>query len=113
MFKITQQYGRAPETTLNKKVNNFNEAKAAVDEMLIKDVSMNVQVTYRIYDFDELKGEFDSSKIDISMLQGNEKQDESSQGKGSTAGFRPSPLSTSPRPPGMPQNWKKDEDEDK
>lgn len=39
--------------------------------------------------------------------------EESGQGKGNAASFRPTPLNTAPRPPGSPHAWVKDEDEDK
>ncbi len=38
--------------------------------------------------------------------------EEGSQGKGQAASFRPTPLNTSPRPPGTPAKWMRDEKED-
>lgn len=39
--------------------------------------------------------------------------EEGNQGKGQAASFRPTPLNTSPRPPGTPPIWVRDEKEDK
>lgn len=113
-FKVTKQYGqRGTETTLPERFEQFSQAKAFVDENLLQDVTLNVQAIYRIYDFDEIQGEYDSTKVDPSTLQTASREEAyGSQGKGSTASFRPTPLNTTPRPPGTPQKWSRDEDED-
>jgi hypothetical protein len=58
---------------------------------------------------------FDKEVLITQMNQRIKKQsipDESTQGKGQTASFRPTPLNTSPRPPGTPPMWIKDDKED-
>jgi hypothetical protein len=109
-FKVTKQYGRGPETSLDKRFGQLQDAQSFVNEMLIEDVSLNVQATYRIYEFDEVQAEYDSSKVDVSTLAPKQTENASgSQGKGSTASFRPTPLNTTPRPPGTPPNWMKND----
>lgn len=112
-FKVTKQYGRGPETSFDARFPNMQAAKAFVDEKILEDAALNVKAIYRIYDFDDVVGEFDASKMDVSQLAPKREESASgSQGKGSTASFRPTPLNTAPRPPGTPQKWMKDEEED-
>lgn len=104
-FKITKEYSRGPEVPCA----NFTDFKDAKDFIeLIKlpaDAKLKVAVTYRIYQGAVLLEELDQS---------NAGDSQSSQGQGNSASFRPSPLATSPRPPGMPSsNWVDDESKDK
>ena len=72
---------------------------------------------YRIYEFTELLEEFDPAKPRAGGMpaesSSQSQESQGSQGKGSGESFRPSPIGTTLRPPGMPQNWRKDEEEDK
>lgn len=113
-FKVTKQYGRGSETAFDVRFNHFKDAKAFVEIKLLEDAAMNVRATYRVYEYDEMHTEFDPAKIDIALLKSQHHAQESqgSQGKGSTASFRPTPLNTAPRPPGTPQKWSKEEDEE-
>lgn len=112
-FKVTKQYGRGSEAEISQ-FSQLNEAKAFVDERLLEDASLNVQATYRIYEYGEVYAEYDSTKVDIAKLQQSQSSADAqgSQGKGSSASFRPTPLNTAPRPPGTPQKWSNDDDED-
>lgn len=111
MYKVTKQYGRGAEINMGGRFNNLVEAKAFVDKHIMEDALMNVKVIYKIYEFDELLSEYDSSKVNTAAARTSDEQ--GSQGKGSTASFRPTPLNTSPRPPGTPPKWIHDADEDK
>lgn len=59
---------------------------------------------------------FNNNELLTEMNQRIKKQagsGEGAQGKGQAASFRPTPLNTTPRPPGTPPAWTKDEEEDK
>lgn len=111
-FKVKQRYGRGPETQLGE-FKTVEEARTFLNKKIENDVAMKLNVIYRIYDFDEMIDEQDTSKIDASQLFRPSETSGSSQGsQGKGATFRPTPLNTSLKPKGMPSNWK-DEDEDK
>lgn len=110
-FKITKQYGQGPATTLSQRFTNLEQAKSFVNEQLEADILMGVQNTqYKIYDFDDLVSAHDKTNLVKTTVQ---QEDESAQGKGKSASFRPTPLSTTPRPPGSPQNWRNDDEDNK
>lgn len=108
-YTITKQYTRGPQVPLNERFYDFNQAKTFVEKKLTEEAKMNVKVVYRIFEDEKLHSEYDETKIDTSVKQ----ESESSQGKGSTASFRPTPVSTTLRPPGSAQNWVVDKDEKK
>lgn len=108
MFKISEQYGRGTERFLSQSFRDANTAKSFIQEKLQEQSLMGVAVIYRLYDFDELVQEFDSTKIENTT---SSSQEATSSGKGTGANFSPSPLSTKPRPGGMPHSsWRDDED---
>lgn len=107
-FKVTKQYGRGPETPFAQ-FADLSDAKFFVNGKLEDDKSLNVKVTYRIFEFTELVTEYDPSKPGVVSQSSS---GASSQGKSGEARFNPTPLSTTPRPTGMPQNWRVDKDED-
>lgn len=106
-YKISKQYARGPESFCAQ-FADVNDAKFFVQARLADDAVLNVKVIYRIYEFTELLQEFDPNKSGESASGAA-----GSQGKSSEANFRPTPLSTTPRPAGMPQNWREDDEKDK
>lgn len=110
-YKVGKQYGRGPETILDERFNNLSDVKAFVETKLADDAALNVKAIYRIYEDDEVHSEYDTSKVVITPASSQASQ--GSQGMGSGASFRPTPLNTAPRPAGTPQKWMVDEDEDK
>jgi hypothetical protein len=107
-YKVTRQYSRGPETTLQT-FKTLEEAKAFAQEKLSADAGMGVKSLYRIYDvIDELLEELDSTNIASTATL--ESSSGTAGGAGKGANFRPSPLSTTARPRGMPQHWSKDDD---
>jgi hypothetical protein len=109
-YTITKQYTRGPEISLDERFNNFNEAKTFVEKKLADDFMLNVKIIYRIFEDDRLHSEYDPSKIDMSAKQTSEE----ATSKGSKESFRPTPLSTTPRPPGTPPKvWVVDKKDDK
>lgn len=112
-YTITKQYARGPESPLPEKFTDLHQAKTFIQKKLAEDASLNVKVLYRLFEDDFLHSEYDQSKLEVSSTQSSE----DSQGKGNAVSFRPTPLSTTPRPPGTPaNNWvvdKSDEKKDK
>jgi hypothetical protein len=107
-YKVTRQYSRGPEATLQT-FKTLEEAKAFAQEKLSADAAMNVKSLYRIYDvIDELLEELDSTNFNLTSA--SESPSDTSGGAGKGANFRPSPLSTTARPRGAPQHWSKDDD---
>ncbi len=111
-YIVKGQYGRGGEVKLEE-FKQLNEATTYIEKKLVEDDTMRVKVTYRIYEFGDVIKEYDPDKVDISSFRTPSQEQQGSQGKGSGASFRPTPLSTTPRPPGSPQNWVKDDDEEK
>jgi hypothetical protein len=110
MYKITKQYGKSKEMT-DKSFSTLKEAKDYVQSSAESDASMKIAVIYRLYEFDEVIHELDTTKIVLSNLQSSS---ESSAGaKSSSASFRPTPLATSPSPKGSPPKWLTDPEADK
>ena len=104
-FKVTRQYLRGTETQFAQFIE-LNEAKFFVEAKLEADLALNVKVTYRIFELTELVVEFDPNNASAAQSSSG------SEGKGSEASFRPTPLSTTARPAGMPQNWSVDKKDD-
>lgn len=111
IYKITKQYTRGPESTFAERFNQLLDAKAFVQTKLAEDATMNVKALYRIYEDDDVHSEYDQSKLETAS-SAKETSDESAQGKGRSASFRPTPLNTTPRPAGTPAKWIKDSDEE-
>lgn len=113
-YKVTHQFQRGIEQ-FDKNFVKEADARAYMEDKLSQNASMKIQVVFRLYDFDDIIAEIDS--VNYKPQQAQDKANESSAsgaGKGSGMAFRPTPLSTSPRPKGMPQNWRpKDEEEEK
>lgn len=110
-YKVTQQYQRGIEQ-LAKTFTRESDARAYIQEHATVNASMKIQVTYRLYDFDDLLAEVDSSKLTSASTTSAGSDAPGSTGKGSGANFRPTPLPMAPRPSGMPQNWRSDKDDE-
>ena len=106
-YKVTRQFRGAAEAQCAQ-FKDPTDARFFIEKKLVDDAAMKVSATYRLYEFDEVLAEYDPSKAGVILEQTSD-----SQGKGSSAGFRPTPFNTAPKPAGMPQKWGKDEDEEK
>lgn len=111
-YKITVQYARdKTELPLKEEFEDLKEAKKFISEKINQEAVLKTKVIYRLYqNYDQLIEEFDSTKIEISS---SAKDSQSSQGKSSKAGFKPTPFNMTPTPPGLPKKWLIDEDDDK
>lgn len=110
-YKVTSQYAGARELP-GDQFDDLNKAKEFIQKKMIENAALKLKVIYRLYEWDDLIQEFDPSKMDVSTA-GSRESDGGSQGKGKGATFSPSPLQSSPRPPGVPPSSFKDDEKDK
>lgn len=110
LYKVTKQYGRGAET-IAESFNALSKAKEFMQNEAKKDAQMKIQSHYRIYEFDEVVDELDSAKLDATPEY--KKQEQQSGGAGKGAGFRPTPLGTSPKPKGSTHQQQDDEGDKK
>lgn len=109
-YKVTQQYQRGSEQ-LAKTFVRAEDAWVYIKAQAEAQAAMKIQVIYRLYDFDDIIGELDSSTYKPEASAPDAGSASGAAGKGNQEVFRPSPLATAPRPSGMPQNWRKPEDD--
>ncbi len=109
LFKVTKQYGRGTET-IAESFSALAKAREFMQHEAKKDVQMKIQTIYRIYEFDEVVDELDTSKMEAESAPKQPEQQGGGAGKG--AGFRPTPLGTAPKPKGS-THYQKDDEEDK
>lgn len=112
-YKVTHQFQRGLEQ-FDKNFTKEVDARAYIEEKLAQNAAMKIQVVYRLYDFDDVIESWDSATYQPAEKTPPSESAAGGAGKNSEMAFRPTPLQTSPRPKGMPQNWRpKDEDEKK
>lgn len=107
LFRVTKQYARGNDI-LVAQFNDANDAKIFINARLIEDARVKVKVTYRLFEGMELLEEFTESSATTGGSSGG-----SSAGAQQRTSFQPTPFNATPRPPGMPSNWLKDEDDKK
>jgi hypothetical protein len=110
-YKVTKQYARGPQSPCGE-FADINEAHSFIEKNLRDDAALNVKVIYRIVEFGDVLKEYDPNKMDITSMQQRAAQDQGSQGRSSTASFKPTPFNTTPRPAGSPQGWLKDDEDE-
>lgn len=113
-FKVTQQFGSGRET-LSQQFTTLEDAKKHALEFAEQKKSMKIDAIFRVYDmYDDVVATYDTKNL-ITQSKDSDDTDAGSStgGKGQSASFRPTPLATSPRPAGMPQNWRSDPEDDK
>lgn len=105
MFTVAKCFGRSE--VRQKDFPNLKDAEKSIQEQLLKDIELKIQATYRIYEgADQVAERTQRDAILPSPSAVDSDSGSSSQQQGSDQIFSPTPLPTSPRPPGMPQNWK-------
>lgn len=104
-FSVAKKYTKGPEQHIAK-FYDMNDAKEFIHRKIKQDITMNVNAVYLLYDAGELMETFDQNSIDGDVSSSGQQQS-------STQSFRPSPMQTTMRPPGMPHNSFKDEGDDK
>lgn len=103
MFTVVKCFGRSE--IREKNFPHLKEAEKYIQEKLLKDIELKVPATYRIYEGADQVAER-TQKDAILPSTPDSDSESSSQQQSSEQIFSPTPLPTSPRPPGMPQNWK-------
>jgi len=104
-YKVGAKYAKGPEKLIAK-FDQVNEAKEYIQAKLEKDAALRVSITYLLYDMGELMESFAQGD------QGGASSSGGGQSQASAQNFRPSPLQTAPRPPGVPPSSFKDEKDD-
>jgi hypothetical protein len=103
-YSVKKQYARGSDLAFAE-FNELPDAELFIENKLKIDTRLNVKVIYKIYELNEVIATFDPDKVAQS-------QDQGTQGKSSTASFRPTPFNTAPRPTGTPPKWLKDDEEE-
>lgn len=80
----------------------LSDAQLFIEKKLALDAAMKLSIIYRLYDLTDLIKEYNPAQA----------QAQGSQGKSSSATFRPTPFNTAPRPAGTPQRWLVDPEDD-
>ncbi|EKD70392.1 MAG: hypothetical protein ACD_46C00544G0004 [uncultured bacterium] len=106
MYKVTKQYGRGSEI-FAQSFSKLADATSFMQLAVEADAAMKVNVIYRLYEFDEVIKEIDSSKMELAARENSQ----SGQGKTSGATFKPTPFEMSPRPRSTPPKWLHDEED--
>ena len=103
-YRVNCIFGRGA-SLLCAQFKDLADARVFIEQKLKLDANLKLEVTYRIYEFDELVKEYPPIKEGDFSTQSQEKSSTGSQGKSSTASFKPTPFNTSPRPSGTPPRW--------
>lgn len=114
MYRVTRKADvRASESA----VGNFSDEKKAtaeIQKLLTQDNLYNLKFIYTLYEGYDAIRQFDQNDLQSAddSSTGSSTDQQSSGGKGTGHSFSPSPLPTSPRPPGMPaSSWKRNDNE--
>ncbi|HSW94255.1 MAG TPA: hypothetical protein VLJ15_07895 [Gammaproteobacteria bacterium] len=110
LYRVTKQYGRGGETPVAQ-LDNIQAAKALIQEKLLEDARFKVRATYRLWEGMDLLREFTEADIIETRSSGSD-SDQGGAGQGQRSRFQPTPFNATPRPPGSPPNWIKDDDEE-
>lgn len=112
-YKITKQFGKGSEITEHQTFKALADAKKYADQEAQNQADLKIQVTVRVYDFDEECYTITAQEMNqIKKTEDTGSADK--QGQNNASQFNPSPFDTSPKPKGMPAKWdKKSENDDK
>lgn len=103
-----KQYGRGA-STLAAQFNDPNDAKLFINAKLNDDARLKVKVIYQLLEGMDLLEEFTEAQGASGASSGSSSSS-SSAGSGQRSSFQPTPFNATPRPPGLPHNWIKDDD---
>jgi len=109
-YIVKIQYARGPETPLAE-FKYVDDAKIFIEQKLRADAALNVKATYLLCEFDEVIDKIGPNRMPASSNQGQAQGDQG-QGQGKSVSFRPTPFNTTPRPPGSPPNWMREDKDD-
>jgi len=102
-FKVQQQYERGGEATIAQFTNQA-DAELFIREKIKDAINMKIRVAYILLAPNKSPQKFTPDASSTSSP--------APSSQGTKSGSSPTPLSTVPRPSGMPANWRRDKDED-
>lgn len=104
-YKVTRQYLRDKEKGIAE-FTNFDDAKLFINVKLEADMTLKLNIIYRIFDMDECIEEFNQDKLTKSKSEAAR-----SDGMSSGSINRPSPFSTTLQPGSSSAKWSNNEDD--
>ncbi|HSW70337.1 MAG TPA: hypothetical protein VLI69_09345 [Gammaproteobacteria bacterium] len=110
LYKVTKQYARGSNEILIAEFMDASDAKIFIQGKLLEDARVKIKVTYRILEGMDVLEEF--TEADIISSGGSGGSSGAGAGSQQRSNFQPTPLNMSPRPPGSPPNWLKDDEAD-
>lgn len=110
LYKVKKQYGRGA-SQLVAEFDDMEDAKLFIRAHLKEDARLKVKAAYQLLEGIDLIEEFTEAEQSVSDSSSSG-ESSSGGGQGKRSSFQPTPFNATPRPPGSPHNWIKDEDED-
>lgn len=115
LYQVKKRYGRGSETACAE-FNDVSDAKLFIDARLTVDAGLKIKVTYLLYEGVDPLEEYlplgESRPGSTTQMGSTTTQRGAAGAEGRTSSFQPTPFNTVPRPPGTPQKWIKDSDEE-
>lgn len=111
LYRVTKQYTRGSADTLVAQFNDAADAKIFIHARLLEDARLRVKVIYRLMEGMDLLEEFTETQAGSGGASSS--SGAASGGAQQRTSFQPTPFNATPRPPGMPSNWLKDEEDQK
>ena len=111
LYRVTKQYARGSADTLVAQFNDAADAKLFINARLLEDARLRVKVIYRLMEGMDLLEEFTEAQAGSGGASSSGGATSSTGGAQQRTSFQPTPFNATPRPPGMPSNWLKDEDD--
>jgi hypothetical protein len=117
LYRVMKQYARGTTETLAGQFNDAADATLFIQAKLRDDLKLKVRVIYRLFEGSDFIKEFTEAQIDdktgFAGSSGSSSGSTGSAGSQQRTSFQPTPFNPSPRPPGIPHSWIKDEPDDK
>lgn len=110
IYKVTKQFATGAEQPC-RTFKELEEAKVYANDNASANAALKIKVIYRVFEFDDIQYEIDSSKIELPQIASENNTTQGGKQTGST--FKPTPFEMAPRPKGTPQKWIIDPEEDK
>ncbi len=107
LYRVTKQYVRGSADTLVAQFKDMIDARLFIHARLLEDAQLKVKVTYRLMEGMDMLEEFTEASTVRSESSGSSSGASAEQ----RTSFQPTPFNATPRPPGMPSNWLKDEED--
>lgn len=100
-YRVNSYFGRGNSHPCAQ-FKDLSDAGLFIEQKLKADNRLRLEVTYRIYEFDELVKEYPPIKDSFGETASKES---AASGKGTGSSFTPTPFNMAPKPAGVPQKW--------